>query len=421
MLLVQGADPVFSGCHIQQLRLQTRREFKTDDALVTAADPSGQIFKSLWSIKHEVRFTETDKVFAEVVTNAWMDFNNTDVFKPATDAIVLATTRKSARHAHLLTVLEWARAAGDAADLMSRIATTHYASEEARTYLRIIRQIVDKAAGSPVSDDQLWRFLRRFYVLTYDLDLLASQDEARFKTMLGLAAHQSSNHNGETLWNAICKYVADLNPRAGVFTRQNLPKWLTDACGTVTAHFGSGIQRLHEHAQGHLSRIRTTLGPKITIPRSAVIDQIASSLDKNQFTVVTGPAGTGKSAAVILALQSISSNDPLFVFQGMEFARQHLDQALAELRVTEALTQISSLFALHGRKLLLIESVEKLLEAPDRDAFAMLLETVAKDSMASHSDMSSSRNAYGPGCFFHTTGSVSSKGARADLGGFRAR
>jgi hypothetical protein len=381
MLAVHGADPVFADHHVQQLRLQAQNQgVKTDDAMVVSVDASGATSKSLWSIKHEVRFTEADDVFVTVASIAWADFNNASVFNPATDAIVLATTRQSARHAHFLTILEWARAASDAADLMNRVATTHYASEEARTYLGIIRQIVFRTAGSPVDDDRLWRFLRCFYVLTYDLDLLASQDEARFKTMLGMATYPGGNHSGETLWNAICKYVGDLNPRAGAFTRQNLPKWLRENCRTVTAYFGGGIQRLHEHAKGHLSRIRTTVGPKIAIPRLPVIDQILSSLNENQFTVVTGPAGVGKSAAAILALQTLLSNGPLFVFQAMEFARQHLDQALGELRVTETLSQISSLFALHDRKFLLIESVEKLLEAQDRDAFAMLLETVAKDA-----------------------------------------
>jgi hypothetical protein len=383
MLLVHGADPIFPDHHIQRLQLQGAIErIKTDDILVTSLDSKGNTSKSFWSVKHGVQFTRKDQVFAGVITKCWTDFNNSAVFNSKSDALVLATTRQSAKQAHLLTLLEWARAAASGHDFVTRVATANYSSEEAREYLAIVNGIVDKAAGSPVDNDRLWRFLRCFYVLTYDLDLVASQDEARFKTMLGLAvqpAAAAAGETGESLWNAISQHVADLNPRAGTFTRDNLPQFLTESCGTVAAYFRGAVQRLREHSDGHLSRIRTTIGPGIAIPRTAVVDQIESALGGNQFVIVSGSAGSGKSAASILAIRRIAPNAPLFVFQAMEFAREHLDRTFSEVRVTETLSQISSLFALQDRKILLIESVEKLLEAPNRDAFAMLLEFIAKD------------------------------------------
>jgi len=94
--------------------------------------------------------------------------------------------------------------------------------------------------------------------------------------------------------------------------------------------------------------------------------------------MVTGQAGAGKSAAALVALRSIVGGAPLFVFQATEFARDSLEHALADLRVTEPVSQISALFALHPRKFLLIESVERLLESIEREAFFTFLARLAK-------------------------------------------
>src|SRR5438132_3459447 len=58
MLLVNGADPIFSGCNIQELHLQTgHKGYGSDDALLISTDSNGEKRKSLWSIKHDIGFT----------------------------------------------------------------------------------------------------------------------------------------------------------------------------------------------------------------------------------------------------------------------------------------------------------------------------------------------------------------------------
>ncbi len=88
---------------------------------------------------------------------------------------------------------------------------------------------------------------------------------------------------------------------------------------------------------------------------------------------MTCQAGVGKSAASLVSLQEIVCSAPLFVFQAAEFARDSLDRAMADLRISEPLSQISALFAVHRHKYLLVESVERLLEATQRDAFFSFL------------------------------------------------
>jgi len=59
-----------------------------------------------------------------------------------------------------------------------------------------------------------------------------------------------------------------------------------------------------------------------------LIRNLADALEKHPVTVVSGPAGTGKSAATFMALDQSNSYCPCFVFQAREFACTHIDEAL---------------------------------------------------------------------------------------------
>jgi hypothetical protein len=381
-LLVRAYVPVFNNATIQELHLQSEHlGYASDDALVIALDHTGRQRRQLWSIKREVKLTESDDVFGDVIADAWKDFADTKIFDSAQDAIILATgPLAAATYKHLLTLLEFARAASTAESFFGRIGRKGFTSEKSKEYLGVVRQRCDDAAARTISDDECWRFLRCFHILSHDFAQTASQDEAHCKTMLAIAAREKGGKTGEDLWNAIFTWVADQNPHAGSFTINDLPDEWREATNGIGTHFESGvIHRLTEHGEDLLKRIRTTLGPHLHLERQDLTERLATAFVSEQFTLVTGQAGVGKSAAALSALRDVLDGAPLFVFQATEFARDHLDHALSDLRVTEPLSTISSLFALHSRKFVLIESVERLLESTEREAFFMLLERLNTD------------------------------------------
>ena len=95
--------------------------------------------------------------------------------------------------------------------------------------------------------------------------------------------------------------------------------------------------------------------------------------------VVTGPAGSGKSAAAKQTLLKLTSDCPVFAFRAEEFACPHMDRALRDSQVPMNTAQLSALLSGQGRKVLLVESVERLLEASVRDAFSDLLGLIRHD------------------------------------------
>lgn len=381
-LLVKGHVPSFENAILQELHLQAEHlGYETDDALLVSLNNAGQQRRQLWSVKHEVKFTESDKVFCEVIADAWADFIEPNRFTPALDALVLATGPLAATHKHLLTLLEFARATASADDFYARIGRKGLISKKAREYALLIGKQCEAVAGHTVNPVDVWKFLRCFHVLGYDFDQSASQDEARFKSLFALAVQKSTGKTGDDLWNAIFKWVADGNPRAKSFTRGSLPlEWQQTSIG-IGPHFESGaIHRLLEHSADLLKRIRISIGSTFHFRRPAITESLSAAFLNERFTLVTGQAGVGKSAASLVALREVLCGAPLFVFQAAEFARDSLDRAMADLRISEPLSQISALLALHRRKFLLIESVERLLEAPQRDAFHLFLARVSEDN-----------------------------------------
>jgi hypothetical protein len=366
-LLVRGHVPVFDNATIQELHLQSEHlGYANDDALIVALEDTGRQRRQLWSIKREVKFTESDIVFGYVIADAWKDFSDTKISDTAHDAIILATgPLAAATYKHLLTLLEFARAASTPESFFGRIGRTGFTSQKGKEYLAVVRKRCDAAAARTVSDDEFWRFLRCFHVLSHDFDQTASQDEARCKTLLAVAACEKVGKTGEDLWNAIFQWVADLNPHAGSFAIDDLPDEWRQATNGIGTHFESGvIHRLAEHSEDLPKRIRITLGPNLHIERQDLTERLTAAFVSEQFTLVTGQAGVGKSAAAIAVLREVLDAAPLFVFQATEFARDHLDHALADLRITEPLSTLSALFALHPKKFVLIESVERLQRLP---------------------------------------------------------
>ena len=380
-LVVHGYAPIFKNSRVTELHLQAEHfGFSTDDALVVCRSESGQKHKQLWSIKHEVRFSKLDSVFRDVVADAWKDFN-APLFSPDTDVFVLATSNLAAVGKHVVTLLEIADTALSSEDFRHRIATRGFASQKVNDYLEIFEAVLTDVAGHTIDEVTLWRFLRTFNVLRFDFDQNASQDEARMKTLLYLATRANADKTGEEIWNGIFQKVAESNSRAGSFNGDSLPPEWARLFVAIEKQFESGtIHRLLDHSVTLLTRIKKSLGPNLQFPRTELIEQISASLIDQQFTIVTGPAGVGKSVAAVTTIESVRRNAPLFVFQATEFAHDHLDEALQNLRITDSLTSISALFGLLPAKFILIESVERLLESTARDSFLMLLSQLKADT-----------------------------------------
>jgi hypothetical protein len=107
--------------------------------------------------------------------------------------------------------------------------------------------------------------------------------------------------------------------------------------------------------------------------------QLLERLEEDRVVVVSGPAGHGKSVLGKYAVEILRRDHFSFAFRAEEFATSHLDQTLHRAQLGVGAERLLALLAGQGRKLLVIESVERLLEASVRDAFSDLLDLAKRD------------------------------------------
>ena len=98
-----------------------------------------------------------------------------------------------------------------------------------------------------------------------------------------------------------------------------------------------------------------------------------AAVEAKQVVLITGPAGSGKSVIGKEAVAFLSRESLAFGFRVEEFAIAHIDETLHNSQIPARATELQAILGAQGRKVLVIESVERLLEKPTRDAFSDLM------------------------------------------------
>lgn len=213
---------------ITKIKLQGHyADFQTDDFIAFVEERNGSNkAKLLAQIKHKVCITASDQAFTESIAAAWQDFKNPAVFDPSCDAIALICGPLSAIDIdHVRPLMELARHSDTAQDFMSKMNTANFISDEKRAKLRVFRDQLEVANNIvALTNDELWSFLRRYHLLSYDFDIESG-------TSLSLIESHISQFDGGNLpfvWEGVSRAVASANQDAGTLTKENVPKAIAD-------------------------------------------------------------------------------------------------------------------------------------------------------------------------------------------------
>lgn len=224
LMLTGGIVPGLRSWPIRRIKLQGRYAgYQTDDFIVFVEEQgTGLTAKLLAQIKHSVAITENDSTFGEVIQAAWSDFNNEQLFNPASDILTLISGPLSAYDIeNARTILEWARHTETAKEFLDKVNLARFSSEAKRSKLQAFRTQLKKANNDvDVSDDELWRFLKSFHLLGYDLDIRSGV------TLSLLLSHisQFTNTDIPSLWATIAQEVSTFNQNAGTLTLETIPQ-----------------------------------------------------------------------------------------------------------------------------------------------------------------------------------------------------
>ncbi len=382
LLLVRGIPPILHDCAVVEVHLQAERlGWNTDDFLVVGENGSSLRRKLLGQVKRGFTVSATDEECKHAIQDFWKDFKNGNQFSPAADRFALVTLRgTNTLLEHFSGLLDCSRAARTAAEFEARLATPGFLSAKAVQYCADIRTIIGECEGKSVSAAEVWPFLRVFHVLSLDLNTATRQTEAMIKTLLAhTASGQDAVGTAEASWNALLREVGEGMPEARSFSRIDLPEAVRQRHSQVGAREERVLRALSDHSALIMGGIRATIGTALHLTRGRQVQEVIEKLESAQVVLVTGAAGSGKSGIAKDAIGILAADHFAFSFRAEEFASPHFDETLQRNQIPANATILGAILAGQGRKVMLVESVERLLEASTRDAFTDLLTLVSRD------------------------------------------
>ena len=222
LMLTGGYAPCLPCFPIDEIRLQVRNEgFYIDDFMVLIRKPGKPDRpKLLCQVKHNIQMLESDKDFVEVLSSAWVDFNNSAKFNKETDEIALITnslTRSDSES--VIRLLEWARQIKDEQTFFRDVELANFSDSGKRKKLEVFRNILTKANdNNEITEKDFYSFLKHFHVLIYDLSTETGVVLSLLQSHIAQYATDPS-----TAWARILNVVQISNYNAGSLKVENIP------------------------------------------------------------------------------------------------------------------------------------------------------------------------------------------------------
>ena len=248
-------------------------------------------------------------------------------------------------------------------------------------YYEEIRKIIELYEEDSVSTTDIWGFLRVLHILSLDLNSATQQTETWVKSLLVYTVNDSNAIGAaDATWNALLQEIGRGMPEARSYRREDLPTELLQRHTALAGDEHRTLSALSDHSTLVLKGITPTVGEaNLHLRRADLLDQILERLELAQVVVISGAAGSGKSSIAKDVIGILAPDFFTFCFRAEEFASPHLDETLRNNGIPVNAISLGAILAGQGRKALLVESVERLLERPTRDAFVDLLTLVEND------------------------------------------
>jgi len=369
LLMVTGSvAPCLPQFPIKKIKLQGKYDgYDTDDFILFAQDPSSEEeVELLAQIKHEISITANNALFAEVIKNAWNDFNKRFSNSKKFVFALITGPLSSNDIKHVRPILDWARCSEDENEFLKKINTKK--KKEKKDAFKI--QLKKANNGIDVSDEQLWMFLKSFHLICYDLDTTTGIVRSIIQSLI----RKSTNSPVQNMWERIVYVTKDFNQNAGTITLGNLPQDIQEAFNSVHSHeWLKDIKKLKVHGAYILSGIKSSIG-ELHLKRGDELARLIKRTNTAQFVLVTGTPGCGKSSLIKDFCNHIDEQIPVFCLRTEDLEKPHLSDVFSALGFRGAIDDVVTGLSLIPKKYLIIESLERLLELNHTAVFSDLLQ-----------------------------------------------
>ncbi|RVJ89056.1 NACHT domain-containing protein [Sinorhizobium meliloti] len=252
--------------------------------------------------------------FRDIILRAWATMEKLD-FREGVDRVGAATgsITESTRRA-LVEICEWARASESATTFFARFAAKGVAGADRQRVLKVFRDILEGGQSEEIRDEKVFRLLRHFVLVTFDVLHEGAKDEAAAIERLGQCLMPTAVSQAPELWARLLNVSRMAAGRAGELSRPSLIEQLRGAYHLrALPSLANDLAVLHDEGGRSLASIRHEI-EGIEIPRANAANAISGILANHRFVRLIGLPGTGKSAALrSFAQRKLEAGNLLFL------------------------------------------------------------------------------------------------------------
>lgn len=305
---------------------------------------------------------------------------NRDGFRDGIDRVGVATGDVSSNAARdLETVCQTARDSASADSFAAHFLPGAGTGEDLRQTVVNFRTILTDHLKRPAGDAEIYRLLRHFIILRFDLLHDGASDEADAEERLRPFLKPEDAQNAGALWNRLKTIARESAGRAADFTRKTLLEHLHGEFRLAGAlSLREDIAKLATSAHLALQDIGADIDG-IEVEREALVQKTEQATSRHRFIQIIGLPGSGKSAVLRAVAAKRREVGPVLVLKSDRLAAggwpaYAVSIGLASTHPEEMLLELASM----GTPTLIVDGLDRV-EVSHRGVVADLIQAVFKN------------------------------------------
>lgn len=352
-----------------------------DDLIVDAHAVDGTRARISLQIKRSLTISAaaSNTDFREIVVNAWKTLDRIG-FRDGIDRVGVATGDVSSNAARALeTVSQTARDSASADSFAAHFAPDAGAGEDLRQIIATFRTILTGYLDRPTSDADIYRLLRHFIILRFDLLHDGASDESEAEDRLRPFLKPEDAQKAGALWNRLKTIARESAGRAADFTRKTLLENLHGEFRLAGAlSLRDDLEKLATSAHLALQDIGADIDG-IEVERDALVQRTEQATARHRFVQLIGLPGSGKSAVLRAVAAKRQAIGPVLALKSDRLAAGGWPAYAISIGVTstdpeEMLLELASM----GTPTLIIDGLDRI-EVPHRGVVADLIQALFKN------------------------------------------
>ena len=328
-----------------------------DDLVVVGIDGNGTERKLALQIKTSltVSSSKSNATMAAVVRQAF-DTIHSDAFTPDRDRLgVVVQSISEPTRRNVSIVSDTARNSLDPADFMAKIASR---SQGQRKVVQTFRELLCNTEGGVPTDEEIFVLLRHFVIIRLDLDGTGAVDAAaavsRLKDLSGTDINAA-----RTLWERLQRMVREGEGLGASYSRASVATRLGIGIPAATA-FRADMNRIRTENRATLAAMNETIDG-IRLDRPKVMHETEAAIGSARLVLVTGEAGTGKSAILRRIAQMANERGSALVLADDRLAQGGWTGQAMQLGLSTAdPNDVLATIAQAGEPMLLIDGLDRI-------------------------------------------------------------